>query len=382
MPELHLSTALQAWRRSRHPRLAELVRHLSVDLPRPRFGSDVPGDWVRLAESDASLQATWQLAATLELHLMEGSPWGDSAEEAIPRFQADLFRRVAHLRARCPDPRIADAALRVLTDGKLRAHHWAAAGTPLVYDPVVQLLVAAGDPGLADAVAELGHKPRSRRSLTRAYLARALPSAAEALRSITIEPLTDETEAAIRRILPRPSRASETADELWRLLVADPRDRSVRAVLADSWIELGDPRGAIVSVERSGAAVDDPALERLYKKHRDLWLGPDLDSAFVHARGRGGLLVEARLQEGRRVADTVWHAAAHDERIATLEVLHAGYCKGHHYAAFACSPLTRALRQIDVEYELEPEGPSRASSSGCATTCRVWCFRSRSSGWS
>jgi len=349
-----LDVALRTWLRYRAPELAELVIALDERLQRDFVGPKAPSRdafhaaWKGLADQDPSPVATGWLCATVSQKLpIEVDRFGILRPDYIVERFAALFERIARLRDRVPDPRVARAALDVLARGE----HSYYGEVEAIYRPVLELLVAAGDPSIAGPLRELLATPRAKMATVREWTAEQLPAVIERIEALSPTALPAELRDAVRSTLPRsPRRRRDPSATLLQHVYADPDDLEARAVLADTWIEEGDPRGTFVA--RQLASPDDDAETRgLLRAHRAEWLGPDLD-ATLQVTFANGFPYEAVLRENHVASEEVWTAATVDERLATLEVLRQGKGNRRWYQQFVTSPAARHLAVIEV-----PSGP-------------------------
>jgi uncharacterized protein (TIGR02996 family) len=355
-PDGALIVALAAWRERPDPAIGAAVRALSASAlgryaaPRARTKDDFQLAWLEVAASDASLAATGWLAAHLD-HLVPVADdrFGLLRPNWMQEKYAALFARVAALRRRCPDPRIADAALALLSAGK--HGFWDLASVAQVYQPVLDLLLAAEDPALAGAVREIATGSRSKRATVREWLGQALPPAADVLAARAAHPLPDDVAARWRAVAePRRRDGSHPRDAaaLMREVLGRPADDAVRHVLADALLEVEDPRGELLSLQLGGAGDGDTRARKLVKAHQREWLGADLDDTLTQVVFRRGFLEEASLRTNASASLEVWEAAARDERLATLRVLRQGRGNREHYLRFVVSEQARDLRRVEI----------------------------------
>ena len=337
-----LEAALALWRRHRDPGLATLVRQLDARArgggeggegrkgPQGRTSVAFDASWHELAAQEDGVTTGW-LASTVLVRLPRQA-WDDPGPSS-------LARRLAVLEARTPDPRLADAALEVLGH---RMHF---------HERVLTLLRQAGDPSVADRVWEYANRPRADTSGMRQLLKGRLPGVARALERMEVEPLAPEDQAAVARLVePGASEAghARSAAELLEHVLAHPADDEAREVLVDAWLAEGSPRGTYASQQREGVPEGDKAMKRLRRKHQEDWIGPALHRALKNHGFRLGLLHEAELQPGSKVAAGLWSGAVADPRLATLRTLRRGRGTNQRYLEFLGSSEARDLRRVEI----------------------------------
>lgn len=355
-PDAALTVALSAWVADRQPVVAEVVRGVGAAAlagfaaPNERTRDKFQAAWVTVAASDASAVATGWLALHLD-HLVPvvDDRFGMLRPNWMAEKHAALFERIATLRRRCPDPRIADAAIGLLRDGKLG--FWDPASVAQMYRPVVDLLLAAGDPAAAATLREIAAAPRSKRAMVRQWLQEGLPPVADQLEAAAPAPLPDEVAEGWRALIgsrPRGPSAPTDVGALYREVLARPADDAARHVLADALLEIDDPRGQLLSLQLGGADEHDPRVRKLVRAHQRDWIGPDLDDTLGQVVFRRGFLEEASLRTNGSASAEVWEAAVRDERLATLRVLRQGQGNRQHYLRFLMSEQVRDLRQVEL----------------------------------
>ncbi len=140
-------------------------------------------------------------------------------------------------------------------------------------------------------------------------------------------------------------------DTAWHAVVADPFDLQTRLVLADAYLERGDPRGdmmvqqcrPLIAIEKARAAGEefDPSglygessnsAMKLIENNWHHWLG---DVALVATRGsrfQGGLLHDVVLGHGA-TPTWAWDRIVDHRELCAIHRLSAGHER--HHAAFA-----------------------------------------------
>ncbi|MEM6928438.1 MAG: hypothetical protein AAF602_16000 [Myxococcota bacterium] len=265
-----LQAALDVWAGCRQPEVAEVVRRQdeavreTVAGPKGRTKEAFHDAWIALAEGDTSAVATGWLCATLRSKLpIEVDRYGLLDPNYVFDKYAALFARLEALHDRCPDPRVATAVIELLARGEYGNWAWEEEGVGVIYQPMVELVARAGDPGAADALRPMITAPRAKLAAVRDWLTSQLPGLVAKLDGI---PRTELPEPLVVALAPKGrSRRAENAEEasvLQARVRDDPSDLDARAVLADIWAEAGDPRGAFVNRQLQGHGEDDKEVRR------------------------------------------------------------------------------------------------------------------------
>lgn len=351
-----LDRALEAWRETRHPHLAALVRSLSPRAgahftpPRARTSDAFERAWCEVAKSDPSALATGWLAETFA--------------KKIASPMAPFVRRGPLLANRPPDPRVATALVEVLRVGKHGAGN--VAGSRSIYLPLVRILERIEDATVARDIAQIAETPRAPRASTRKALQALLPPLAETLTTRVPRGHLDETALAALvspHLTSSLSPAATEAASVHAYVLANPDDEDARAVLGDAWQAAGASQGELVTLERRGLWYRDKAWKRLVRAHLKDWLGEDIASVIANPRFRGGLLDECSLRPTSSASRATWERVLSDERMATLQRCWIG--RGSHtwYPRLVASPTLRGLRHVELRTELMVEtvldGPPR-----------------------
>lgn len=142
------------------------------------------------------------------------------------------------------------------------------------------------------------------------------------------------------------------ADDLFALVVANLADNAPRAVLADHWMELGDPRGEFVALQLKvnrgeGNRTDRERMTQLKQRHETEWLGA-LRSAAGFALFQRGFLDELHLAPAPDAAG----AASRSRELGTVRFLRRGSMFDGAYRAFLFSPALVNVRSADVPLDL------------------------------
>jgi uncharacterized protein (TIGR02996 family) len=112
---------------------------------------------------------------------------------------------------------------------------------------------------------------------------------------------------------------SDIATALYEQIIDTPRDLYLRQIYADHLLELGDPRGELISLQLANA---DPArVASLIAEHGRAWIAPlDTWVKFPVCKFENGFLSEVTLADPARevtplIGETVW---------STVRALHLG----------------------------------------------------------
>ena len=348
-----LDGALPLWRQTRDSRLAALIRHASAcaldgfKVREGRSSAEFQAVWLQMAEHDPSSVATGWLAAHLTRKVpIEAMDW-TSDRPWIAQELHHLLARIERLEARGWDPRVADAALTVLEQGRYIGYD--DSELAIVYAPLLRLVEQVPDPDVLERLRKLGETPRSRSSTVRDWMVRFVPATLSRLEQQPTRPLANEVWAPLAAWLPSasPPPVIDTS-ALVAEVYANPHDDRIRAVLADAWLQEGNPRGSFVALQLEGHPDDAPEPRRLLLRHRAEWLGDDLSATLETPRFRRGFLHETGLRSPSNADRHVWRRAALDRRLSTLRVLRPGRGNLELYHTFLTSPATRGLRRILV----------------------------------
>ena len=324
-----LATSVALWRGQRHPDLADLVTLLSSRCnQRPVAARSLSSHrfqdaWLRAVDDDP----VGNLAPALAT-LTRALPFGSGPPHV--RF-APWFERVDAL-TKITDPRIAEAFVAVLEQAP-----FVDAAEERLYPPIFVQLGRLGDARQVPRLEALVARAAFPRPWLRELFRRSVPSlvaALAALAALAKEPHADAV--AIEQLFVtlggRPVRRSTSPDaDVMALLVlvrASPDDDDPRAVLADLWLERGDPRGQLVALqlkEARGIATpaDLRAAARIVRAHEKEWLGAialvSKKRLFVR-----GFLEQLTLARTSAAPPETWDAALADPAFATVRLVHKG----------------------------------------------------------
>ncbi len=322
-----LGLALDAWRTTRWPALADLIDRIATQCPtEPAPRHRVQPWWMQRAQSYDPIGATalvasasalahksdvtWDviagaypelarpLAEAFELAITKALP-ARRPEEATP-FRGLPFRNlVERFAALCrwpPDPRVTRVIAGWLRDAKIAwTFPYDSAGLAL-YELLADELVRLGDArairDLEACIAEPRGKTISIREHQRALASRTID--ALAARILEAPPLDAALAAEIARWCPIAAEPAPELDErvLWRDAAAAPADDlGPRLVLADYLLQRGDRRGEIITLACAGTEDNRRRSSNLLHAHWEHWMG---ELALVLDRGHctftGGLL--------------------------------------------------------------------------------------------
>lgn len=334
-PSATLPETLAAWRGDRSSAaLANRIDELGARVPLPPLPAKLQRWWTDAARTYDPIGAS-VLLATLHVQARAGNvSWrtilqrdtplarvlGASGFAATERGEwTNLLDRIGLLLTWPDDPRVAMALARAVRHAPFQSRYRMHRGPERPLLPVVEAMVRR--------VIEIGDA----RAIAR--VAGFQPGIGEA------------ASAAIRQAhaqVPSPRAIDATPVGAWSAVLDDPFDLSARLVLADAYLERGDPRGELIALQcapfvaleaaaAAGRTVDRHGLfgvasERiaaLVDQHWFRWFGELALVIGARSSLRGGLL--ARIHVGREVAPAwAWaHAAQHHELCAVEEILPA-----------------------------------------------------------
>ncbi|MFO0734445.1 MAG: TIGR02996 domain-containing protein [Labilithrix sp.] len=354
-----LDIALEEWRRTRVPAYANLVEALAPKCARAAISMEsgwFQSKWLGRARSTfAGDVGPLMECFALELSTEESRGYFDQ-RDAGARMRAALERenasigpeergpfmavcgRIAALAERLPDPRMATGLVRFLKIAPVAATGALEVAT---YGPVYDFVASLGDVRVLPDLEALPASARRDRVI-------------EALRSVAVQPLSDEK--AVQRLALdlgyTPPAAAVDVEELLALVASEPDDDTPRAVLGDRWLEAGDPRGEFVSLQlraaRGEASSSD--LERmatLQANGEKDWLG-EIALVAQERRFHRGFLDEIALAPDGTLTPARWDAVAANPKLATVRVLRMGAATADLYRKFLYSPALRSLQEAEI----------------------------------
>lgn len=341
-PARALDLALAAWSASQDPVVGDVIAALDVpvDHKEPRTKDAFHALWMDVAKRPGPADVGW-LARTLGTKVpvveLEMFAWG---EQMVRRKYAPLHDRIRALVALPPDPRIADGLCDLLEKASFTVV--SEMDGEALYGPVLDALIAVGDPRSARRLQALVDRPCAKQAGTRAYLTRACAEHVGRLPEGGRAPDQDVWATLVPRV------ASDIdVDGLVAAVRADPDDLGVRRILADALTEQGDPRGEHIALQLAGDGSSKRA-NALLKAHRAAWLGPDLECTLIQVRFANGFPEEAETAGNARADAETWERASLDPGLATLRALWRGRGNNRNYAAFVTSPCATGLRVVEL----------------------------------
>lgn len=367
-----LDLALSAWRETRAPAYANLVEAISAKIiraaipsgsrlgwllrARSRFAVDVPVLLDALAMELSSEE--WEFAAAygrrrpLEASLREqvyARTTGARMAAALARENLTLdpdedgpfvalSTRIEALAMFGHDPRIARGLVRFL---KLAPFAVTGAAAVATYGPAFDLVEEIGDVRVLPALEALPESTARDRVV-------------QSLRAIVVPPLPNEKEVAALATDLGYSVAAEVVDvaELLALVVRDFDDDTPRVVLADRWLEAGDPRGEFVSLQLRAAQgeASNAELERmasLQAQGESEWLG-ELVLLTRERRFFRGFLDEFELAGDGTLPSERWLEVLRDARLGTVRAVRCGEATPALYRRILEAPALVNLEEIEV----------------------------------
>lgn len=307
-----LAALLETWRQTPDPRLGALIVSLGARVPL----KVAPAEWVQhaslrrpeaLSALLASSKATAKVMKERVLLLLDwpADPRLDRwvvAQYAQPPFTSSgsgpFWTALKKLAVKLTDP-VARQALAQLTSSRLEGVTLAPPGVTPVLEPEALADVAALE-------AELDAKSA-------------------------------------------PTRGERTADELLGEVLANPADLSLRPVLMDSLLELGDPRGELLALQLKPEPLTAAERKREKALIRERWadlLGPLAPVLKPDSRFARGFLVHAELRAGMSSAIDHAIAAARGHRLwNTVE----SFCGEGSVLEAGAFPLLRAVDTYRIE---------------------------------
>lgn len=264
-PEAKLAALLAAWKKLRHPRVADLIDAVTAPLVRdlgPVTAPSVPG---RVQACVALVRGGDPVGVGRVL----ATQWPGTWQQALPLVQA---------LSKLDDPRVTAEFARQVDRG-----HYASLASRKLWMPVFRRLVEVKDTRqLAVLQAQAGRSKGESWSRTVQSLE---ATALQRLAAVKPPTLSADDEAALEQ-LEAPHHAArsnaakrqQSGDELLAAVYANPADASLRAVYADWLSEHGDPRGEFISLQLGPATPKAEARARaLANKHWRAWVGPLAD---------------------------------------------------------------------------------------------------------
>lgn len=371
---------LASWRAHPSPSAAdalERVTALALDrFEAPKAGARFHEHWLSLARTRDDATTTGFLARTLAKGLLvssmtptvsfRGVVTGRTRDTDRAASQKRLADRLAAIKPRCPDPRIAAALFDLIERRPLGGN---GAWPVPVYEDVLRALVEAGDVRQVARLEALVEMHYARRASPRAQTAARAKQRAEkdwlvvggrrvaAALSKQLSKFEDD-DARFGEVAPPRDASSGAATEraLCEAVLNALDDDEPRLVLADFLSASGDPRGEAIRLQLRGDEADREKGNVVLKREKVRSLGPALASVLVSLAFRRGFVDTAELVTPATVPPDVWESALDDARLGTLVELRRGKGSAAHYGRFLASPRMRSLTTATVflASELEP----------------------------
>ncbi len=353
-----LAGAHGAWLRGRSAEQAQVVRAIVAQAleqyaaPSARNKEAFHTAWCARANETPDVVTSAWLASTVKHQLsVDADYFGLLRDDYAETKYRALFERVALLRERAWHPTIAASMVELVVAAPYSV------GTPngaeTIYGPMLELAVEIGDVSQLPALEELLARPRASRSSIREYLAVALPEAIAQLRRVEVrlKPSQRQAWAALAARTQRPAPSNDhdgpaLLEQVWR----EPDRLEHRLVYADWLTERGDPRGEFIALQVAAASGDQKAARQasaLQRQHQSTWLG-ELDRVLTHVVFERGFLGACALAQNAAATEAVWARACNDPALQTVRRLEKGRGNSQHHAAFACSPMLRNLRALEI----------------------------------
>jgi hypothetical protein len=273
-------------------------------------------EWLARADDPEAL--AWLCATFGKALPTTGIRKSDPRHDDLRLRFAPVFERLEVLERRGPHPDIAEALTAFIEAGRFGGR--TVESTMGLYGPLLELLVAQESPAHLDRIRVLAEAPRSARATVR----RALAHYVEAHLGGSTAP-------------PAPTAVAG----LWEAVYAAPDDRDRKRVLADHLVEQGDVRGTYMTLVQ--ADPHSAEAERLLRKHRKAWLGPDLAAVLTNVTFQDGFLHGAGLGANSKGDADTWARAARDPRLATLRRLGHTRAKPAYHIPFLQLPRLEAI---------------------------------------
>jgi len=278
----NLERALVLWRRTRNPRVAELIDRLGAAAlkdQKPLRASSAP----KLAEALISAVKTKN---PVELGRVLAAPWPKSWQAQVPIVQA--------LGAAPEDPRIA----RVLAQALDQAPDtFLSRGARSFWWVLFEALKRQRDVRQLPLVEAQQGRPKTR--YYRDYAEDWEAAAVDALKAVTPEELSksdlkwvEQTERDFAGAVGTEKKRATSGAELLEQVWAHPTDLAMRSVYGDWLVEQGDPRGELIALQLGAPSeASDRKAHALIEKHWKKWLGPLSDWFAVPPRFEAGFPV-------------------------------------------------------------------------------------------
>jgi hypothetical protein len=362
-----LDLALGVWRQTNAPAYADLVEAISPKTKAPAIPRRLGQGAFHTAWLERAAIATESdvvpLLATFGTELSTDRPrvgWDTTAAArrvraalrienvAIGEYDFGPFMaisaRVEALAALGRDPRVARTLLAFVRNPPIVTHRAISVAT---YGPVLDLIAETRDVRLVPALERMLSDPPD------AFFEPGISRVLDALRRVVVEtPADAEAAAALAYRLgfrgEDPKRAGVDVSDLIELVMRDLEDDAPRAVIADRWLEVGDPRGELVTLQLRGS----PTAKELERVKAIVWYDREwLGDLAVVTRSRvyeRGFLAAIALSPEAAATPARWAAAARDPQLGTVRRLAIGAANEANYRAFLFSPAMRNLEEAEI----------------------------------
>ncbi|MFT3712784.1 MAG: TIGR02996 domain-containing protein [Archangium sp.] len=271
-----LDALLAAWRKKKHPRIADLIDHVSAPLVKAAGGAvkakSVP-------ERTKLVLSMLRKPNATDIGRVLLTEWPGTWDPAMP-----VMRALAKLP---DDPRVAQAFAQ-----QIDLTQYVSESAINLYRPLFKRL---------DQLADVRTKELLERQLTRTkntYYARNSRKLEErsvaAISKVKVPALTASEEKLLAQ-LEAPFATStatkkergKSGEELLAAVYANPSDLGLRAVYGDWLTQQGDPRGELISLQLAPAtAKSESRMRSLIKQHWRAWAGP-ISDWFTSGYSRG-----------------------------------------------------------------------------------------------
>jgi uncharacterized protein (TIGR02996 family) len=391
-----LGLALEAWRETRAPALADLVDAIGERCTRPvpptRAGLH---DWWMEHAFTHDPVTLGALLATLNVRIADAMSWepirerwlarrGNPVMNALadqrfgPYVNRGLYDRVAALIEWPDDPRIARALTQCLFDPPVTLFgQW----ETILYGAITDRVASLRDVRVVPTLTSCVDEPRGRTDFARTQQQELAKRTLAVLAQHPPASVPGDQVAAFAALVtppPRPRAPAVDVDALWREIAANPDDVGTRAVLGDALVEAGDLRGDLIVLQCGarkpgrplrGAVRDryDGRVKTLLRTEWEHWLG-DLALVLVR-RGsefRCGMLEVARIGQPYTPPWT-WAKIRGHRELSTVHTVRPCWATPEHFARFVAAlprdPHTLAIDSPEVLDELGKLKPQLATRS-------------------
>lgn len=391
---LALHRALELWRDSRDPLLADLIDRISARCTLPEPAGRLPAEhqlwWVQRARENGNkpdpitvgglLAVLGNRADFLDAAIeIVRARWVDEPRNPLTshlgrgnRWPTNFQERVAVLMSWPDDPRVSKAVVAIAASSNF-PHAY---GITAMYEMLADRIAVIGDVRIIDKLEEIAAEPRAgqevlrRLQVTFATRAIAVVGKRQAPRSIG-PALAECIDMVPAPPPPTPPAPRPQIDALWKEVAANPDDVGVRAVLGDALVEAGDLRGDAIVLQcnarvpnrplrGSGRTAYDGRVKTLLRMQWEAWFG---DLALILPRRacefRCGMLEVATVGLATSPEWAYAKAKGHRE-LACIHTVRPGWITTDDFVEFTVNlqrfPRTLGVTGIDVIEALEDRG--------------------------